>query len=268
MNFHCRSAWAIGLVIACLDAGAVPLPSGLLVTGTVSLDTTNSLAPTGGATQDGSLSLNSGGVPNVSAFSGDPASINPASLSANLADTGDGIGATFSMTGASTGGSATTDGLFADYLFMLANSSATETYTVTFRATATNNVGASGADAFAYSDLSVLDAALNELFFTDYRADTLNPANNLVADSASNLFSIALLPGQSTSLTALQRQRGGVFAAGHYSASLAAFLSIDNVRVTGGGPNPVPVPGTLVLLAAGLLALGADSRRRWRGPSQ
>jgi hypothetical protein len=264
MNIRWRNVWAVGLAFGCLWAGAAPLPSGLQVNATVSLDTANSLDPTGGATQAGTLSLTSGGAGSSSSFSGSPATISPSSLTSGLTETGDGIGASFTMSGSlSASGSVTTDGLFADYLLALANTSATETYVISFRAVAMNSVSASGADAFALSDLSVRDAALAELFFTDYRTDTLNPGNNLMLESASNVFQITLLPGQSTSLTALQRQRGGVFEPGAYGASLSAFLSIDNVRVTGGGPgpNPVPAPGTLVLFGAALLMLGATSRR-------
>jgi hypothetical protein len=267
MNIRWRNVWAVGLAFGCLWAGAAPLPSGLQVNATVSLDAANSLDPTGGATQAGTLSLTSGGAGSSSSFSGSPATISPSSLTSGLTETGDGIGASFSMSGSlSASGSVTTDGLFADYLLALANTSATETYVISFRAVAMNSVSASGADAFAFSDLRVQDAALAELFFTDYRIDTLNandPNVNFTLDSPSNVFEITLLPGQSTSLTALQRQRGGVFEPGAYGASLSAFLSIDNVRVTGGGPgpNPVPAPGTLVLFGAALLMLGATSRR-------
>lgn len=267
MKLRCRSALAIGLAYWCLWATAAPLPSNLLVTATVSLDTTNSINPTGNATQDGTLSLKSGGTTTSSSFTNTPSSISPNLLSGTLIDTGDGIGIQFSMSGTSTGGSATTDGLFGDYGLVFTNGSATETYTVTLRAGATNNVFASGADAFAFSELRVMNG-LVELFFTDYEADTLNPGNNFTLDSASNLFDITLAPGQSLGLSGLQSQRGGVFATGSYAADLMAFLSIDNVRVTGGGggpgPNPVPLPGTLALLGAGLLLLGASSRRRAR----
>lgn len=266
MNFRWRSLGAFGLVFTCFWAGAAPLPSNLLVTATVSLDTSNSLDPTGGATQAGTLSLTSGGNTTTSSFTSIPASISPNLLSGTLIDTGDGIGIQFSMSGTSTGGSATTDGLFGDYSLVFTNGSATETYTVTLRADATNSVSASGADAFAFSELSVMNAALVELFFTDHQVDTLNPANNFTLDSASNVFDLVLTPGQSLSLSGLQSQRGGVFAAGSYGADLMAFLSIDNVRVTGGGPgpNPVSVPGTLALFGAALLMLGATSRRRVR----
>lgn len=261
---HRRSlTFAAGLALWSALATAAPLPGGLQVTATVSLDTVNSVAPVGSADQSGSLVLTRGGADSVLAFLSDPTTIpSPGSLTNTLTDTGDGLKVVFSMVGIVVGaGTAQTDGLFADYLFMLGNSSATETYTVTFRATVTNSVGANGADAFAFSDLSVLDAALNELFFSDHRVDTLNPGNNLTADSASNLFAITLLPGQSTSLTALQRQRGGLFSAGDYGASLNAFLSIDSVRVEGGNPNPVPLPDTLALFGAALLGLVAARRR-------
>jgi hypothetical protein len=258
-----RVLLATGILLGSALAVAAPLPGNLQITGTVSMDTANSLAPTGGAGQTGQLVLTSGGTSTTSSFTGDPATINPASLSGGLTATGDGIGVDFSMSGAFAGAPATTDGLFADYSFALSNLSATETYTITFRAAVQNAVGATGADAFAFSDLSVLDAALIELFFTDHRADTLNPGNNFTLDSPGNVFDITLLPGQSTTLTALQRQRGGVFAAGSYLAALTAFLSIDNVRVSGGGdPNPVPLPGSLPLVALALMALAGASRRR------
>jgi len=266
MNSPCRNALAIGLASWCLWAGAAPLPGGLQVQASVSLDGANSIDPSGGATQAGTLSLTSSGTTSSSSFTDTPSSISPDLLSGALLATGDGIGIQFSMSGSFAGAAATTDGLFGDYALLFTNSSATETYTVSLRATTTHAVGATGADAFAFSDLSILDAALAELFFTDHRIDTLNagdPNVNFTAESPSNVFEITLLPGQSSSLTALQRQRGGVFASGDYSASLMAFLSIDNVRVSGGGggPNPVPLPGTLVLLGAGLIALAAARRR-------
>ena len=258
-----RVLLATGILLGSALAVAAPLPGNLQITGTVSLDIANSLAPTGGASQGGQLSLTSGGANSTSSFSGDPSTISPASLSGGLTATGDGLSVTMTMGHISTGATAQTDGLFADYSFALSNTSATETYTVTFRAAVQNAVGATGADAFAFSDLSVLDAALIELFFTDHRADTLNPGNNFTLDSPSNVFEITLLPGQSTTLTALQRQRGGIFAAGSYLAALDAFLSIDNVRVSGGGdPTPVPLPGSLPLVALALMALAGASRRR------
>ena len=144
-----------------------------------------------------------------------------------------------------------------------------ETFTIVFRALISNVVGASGADAFAFSDLSVLDASSTEVLFSDHRIDTLNPGNNLNADSANNIFSVVLAPGASTTFTALQRQRGGVYAAGQFSASLDAFLRVDSFSSSGGG-NAVPLPGSLALVVLGLGLAGlaglAPARRRTHAP--
>lgn len=257
-----RSA-GVGLVlIIATSALAAPIPSGLSVSGTISLDTTNSLGPVGSATQSGTLSHLSGGATTTTSFTDSPSSISPSSLTGALTQTGDGIGATFSMSATSTGAIAQTDGLFTDFTLSLNNTSATDTFVVTFLATAINSVEANGANAFAYSDISVLDALNVEVFFSDYRADTLNPGSNLASASAGNTFAVTLNPGASYTFTALQRQRGGTFAAGNYSASLEAFLALDSVTVrNGGGGNTVPLPGTLLLTGIGLLALRIARRR-------
>jgi hypothetical protein len=258
---------AAALVPAALSAHAALLPSSLLVNASVSLDTVNSLAPTGGASQSGTLQKWIGGSPTTSSFIGNPASIAPSSLSDSLTSTGDGVGAVFGMSGSfspTAGVSATTDGLFADFLFSLSNGSATDTLVVTFRAAIANLVGASGDDAFANSDISVRDVGNNELLFSDHRADTVN--GDAAFDSPNDTFSITLNPGASTSFTALQRQRGGAFATGsQYSASLDSFLYIDDVVCRGngcdGGGGQVPLPGTLPLLGLALGALGVVRRR-------
>lgn len=259
-----RFVMAVSMAAISAVSLAAPVPLGLQITGTVALDLTYSLDPTGGATQAGTLTHISGGNPAVtSSFSGSPASISPSSLTGGLTQTGDRIGVNFSMSGGSTGAAATTDRLIADYTLSLSNTSATETFTVLFAAVFGNSVSANGADAFAQSSLSVRDASNIELFFTDHRIDTLNagPANNFNLNSASNLFTVILAPGQSTILSAMQEQRGGVFAAGSYSASLDAFLNLQEIRSSGGGGNDIPLPGTVPLLLAGLLAMRLTQRR-------
>ena len=241
---------------------AAPVPLALSITGTVALDGASSAAALGGATQDGTLRHLSAGVPTSSSFTGNPAGLLPSSLSGALTATGDGIGVRFAMAGASI--DAENDiGLVADYTLFLSNGSAVETFTIVFRALISNVVGASGIDAFAFADLSVLDASSTEVLFSDHRIDTLDPVNNLNADSASDIFSVVLAPGASTTFTALQRQRGGVYATGHFSASLDAFLRVDSVSSSGSG-NAVPLPGSLALVVLGLAGLAglAPARRR------
>lgn len=239
---------------------AAPVPADLSLSGQVAMDVVFSLDPTGTATQAGTLSAIAGGNSTAIAFTDTPSSLTPSSLSGGLLSTGNGFGARFSMSGSSIGPSAQTDGLFADFSFSLSNLSATLTYTLIFHASVTNSVSASGQDAFAFSDISIMDSLQNELFFSDFRADTVNAGSNFLLNSASNTFSVTLLPGQNTSFSALQRQRGGAFASGSaYSASLDTFISLQEIRSSGGN-NDVPTPGSLALLIAGAAALWTTRR--------
>lgn len=254
------------LALACSEmALAEPVPSALTISGSVTFDTTNSLLPVGDALQFGALKTIAGGaVTSSTTFNNDPSTASPTSLSGNLTQTGDGIGLYTAMAGSYSSVATSpsqTDGLFADYRLDLSNNSATDTYLVTFRVAAGNAAAAQGSDAFAFSQLSVLDESNNEVYFTDFRADTLNAGSNFALASATDLFSVTLAPGMSTFFTALHSQRGGVFAAGSYSASLDGFIGLESI-VARGGPNPVPLPGSLPLLGLGLAVLAGTGLRR------
>ena len=265
MHVHLLRKWLLAAVwlLSAGGAMAAPVPLALTITGTVALDSLNSAAALSGASQAGTLWHYNAGVPTSSSFTGNPAGLLPSSLSGALTATGDGIGVNFSMAGA-TIGAENSIGLFADYTLSLSNSSAVETFTIVFRALISNVVGASGADAFAFSDLSVLDASSTEVLFSDHRIDTVDAVNNLNLDSASNSFSVVLSPGASTTFTALQKQRGGVYADGQFSANLDAFLSVDSVSSSGAG-NAVPLPGSLALVVLALGALALARRRKVAG---
>lgn len=265
MHVHLSRKWLLAAVwlLSAGGAMAAPVPLALTITGTVALDSFNSAAALGGASQGGTLTHLSAGAPTSSSFTGNPAGLVPSSLSGALTATGDGIGARFAMSGASVGAENSV-GLFADYTLFLSNSSAVETFTIVFRALISNLVDASGADAFAFSDISVRDASISEVLFSDHSVDTFNAGNNLIADSVNDSFSVVLAPGASTTFTALQRQRGGVYAAGHFSASLDAFLSVDSVSSSGGG-NAVPLPGSLALVVLALGGLALARRRTVAG---
>lgn len=199
MNLSATRNWAAALaaLVALSGAAAAPVPSALSIQATVSLDTTNSLDPVGSATQSGTLRYLTGAGPaSTASFSDTPASIAPSSaLGGALTETFNGIGATLSMSGSvPTSGASTTDGLFADYVFMLSNSSLTETFTLTFVVQASNSVSAAGSDAFAYSKFVVLDSGNNELYANDQNIDTLNAGSNDDFVSASDSFVFILSP--------------------------------------------------------------------------
>ena len=149
-----------------------------------------------------------------------------------------------------------TEGVFGDFALDLVNNSASVTYIVTFAVDIANSVGASGDDAYAESKVSVSDKANDEIAFSHYFVDTLNPGNNFTVASANSSFSVTLLPGESASFSALQKQEGGVFADGSYSASLDSFLRVVSV---------VPESGSLPMMGLGLLALTLTKRQRRRG---
>lgn len=250
---------ALALALAsAAPADAAPVPGDLSIQASIALDVGNSLAALRGGTQSATLTRVAAGAATASSFTDKPTTLSPAALGGALSATGDGVGALFSMSGSLPG--ASTDALFADYSFLLANASATETFTVTFRASIANDVSASGDDAFAFSQISVKDDSLAELVFSDHAVDTLNPGNNFTLGSANDSFLLTLAPGASLGFTALQSQRGGVFSSpGDYAARLDAFIFIEDITSTGGVPLSAPATPLLVLLALGALGL---ARRR------
>lgn len=260
------SALVCGAALAGLAWGtaqAAPFSSNLVINASVALDTVNSQSPSGGASQSGTFTLVSGGATSTAAFSGLAFSSGSNPLAGSLTDVGDSIGARLGIGGSSTGGSATAGLLGLDYLVSLQNTSATETFAVTFQAVVDNTVGATGADAFAKSMISVLDSSNAELYFSDFRIDTFNtgPGNNFQQASAGNSFVINLAPGGSATFSAKQDQEGGAFASGGFSADLTASLRIGQVQRSGGPVNPVPVPGSLPLAVLALGALLAARKR-------
>ncbi|MEY4765727.1 MAG: hypothetical protein RI907_2400 [Pseudomonadota bacterium] len=261
---------ALALSVPAWATGTVALPADLKVTGSVSIDTANAYAPTGGASQSATLSLTSGGSISSISFSGDPATWQLASLSNHLLSSGDGLGARLTLS--ATQATAEGRGVFVDYAFNLSNLSSSNTYAIVFNGLINNVVTATGADAYGIADISVRDAANNELLFSDHRVDTVNtgPGNNMNVASEGNAFAVQLAPGQQTSFTALQRTWGGLYAAGNLSNDIQAQLVIDIIAVNGVILQPpvippitstVPLPSTLTLALSGLFTLALMRRR-------
>lgn len=260
MKLHpCRLLAAAAVASATAAAPAAPLVDGLSIN--VARTTFELNAPSGGATQGGVEFGTFGGVAN-------------SRDSGLFTQTGDRIGASlaaFGSFGASPLGA--TAGLFGhDYGITLANSTATD-IEVVLQALVSNRVVANGPDAYAKSSFIVRRGS-TELFFSDFRTDTVNtgPGNNLQQASPDNLLTLVILANSSLQLLASQDLEGGAFVDGSsFDASLDAALRVESSRLLGGVVDPgtgntVPVPGTLALLLAALPAL-AWARRREPGRS-
>jgi len=245
---------AAALALSAALSAASPVPVGLAISGSVTLDTVNSMAPTGGATQAGQLKYRNGGSDSLASFSGDPAGVSPSSsVGGALSATGDGIGVQFSMAGADL---ASAGPMFADYALHLSNSSATDTFTILLHAAYSNSVSASGADAYAHSLFSLKDASLTELVATEHSVDTLNPgpSSNFSFDSASDSFMLTLLPGETVDYTAFQSLVGGG-SSGSFASFFDVFVELQDIRSSGTITHGAPEPGTLALAALALMAL-------------
>lgn len=244
-------AWAVCTVCIAAwvqAAWAAPLPSSLSIDATAAVDTTNS-SSTGTASSTADTSKLLGGV----------ASTPSPFTTAIFTSTGDAIRGAYVLKG---GPRDAETARFIDFSFALANTSATDTYELDFAFLAELNATASGGNAFSLNDLSVRDAANNEVFFAFANADTANTINNGSGQGTTNPFSIVLAPGANTSFTALLRHYGGSSGNdGQYGADASLSILLQDVRVAG-GPIPVPTPVTLALVLLALPLLGITRRAR------
>ena len=258
-------------------AVAVPFTSDLSVSSTLTFDTAfadpasagaSFYAISGSGTQTGVLRGAAGGVAlSGSSYNGFTVTgSNP--LTAVLTNTGDYIGAHSNVA------SATDSGTFAAGIgspidltqlsLSVHNNSATIGYRLLFSYAMQNTVTATGPDAFAHSQFS-LSANGTELRFSDLTSDSKNGnVKNGVAGGLggtvvqSDIATLAfdLLPGGDLNLHGFWTLEGGAFATGSAASSLFDLtLSIFRVTPLDQPPPSVPVPGTLVLLGLGLLAL-------------
>ena len=120
-----------------------------------------------------------------------------------------------------------------------------------------------GNDAYTESQFSIMNAALNELFFTHLISDTLNGNKKngnstgfggTESDNGFDTLTFTLNPGDSLAFSGAWTLRSFI-ADGSASANLATFISVDSVTGSGGNPNPVPAPATWLLLMIGAAAM-------------
>ena len=151
----------------------------------------------------------------------------------------------------------------------MANNSASDIYTVTFRLIFENRVNADGPDAFADSNLFLTDSLnVDDIFFSDIKSDTLfgdevggaltgTFGNELVQGNSADLFTYTLNPTDVVNLNMSWTLEGGDFdTMGLATASMSARLLVDSVTVK------TPLPGTVVMVALGIVLLPLQRRLR------
>ncbi len=250
-------------VLPLAAAYAGPISPVFVSSGETSLDTVSSFGPT-----SGSFDVTVGGSITTTTYVGDtPTGANP--LSGDPTHTGDGFG----YDGlASAGDEEFLTGL--DTNFWLNNGDATDSYDVVLKLAFDNSVNADGSDAYADSEF-VVNIGGVDVFWSDLASDTVGDLTDVshgtVAGSTAahgdafshtgtEFFTVTLAAAEAIEVVAFWTFEGGDYAGGLAEGALSMDLTIHSVAKTD-GDVPVPEPGTLLLMAAGLFAVRGRLRQ-------
>ncbi len=246
------SSFILASALHTVSAQAIPFNSAIHINGTVSLDTINSTLPSGIAGIVGSISITTAGTYNGTLFEFfTETSSNP--ITQALTDIDDNLAIHFLVAGAFND-RPMQQILFGDYTLVLSNSSVTDTFEIVLGVSVVQNVDATGPDAFVIGELRIEDPLNNPVVFANHTRDTLNGPSDSPLSPES--FSIVLAPGASIQYDGLLSLRAGAFEIdSFYYAQLGAQISVASVRNITQPPEPVPEPGTYLLMALGLGAL-------------
>ena len=202
--------------------------------------------------------MSTAGTPNSSLFNNlTVTGSNP--IAQALTDIGDSLAINFLAGGTFGNGPAQNEFLFGDYTLVLSNSSATNTFEIVLGVSFAQLLSATGPDAFVIGELRIEDALNNQVAFANHTRDTVNGDSDSPLSPTS--FSVFLAPGQSIQYDGLLSLRGGAFDVGSYRGEMGAQISVAGVRNVTITPEPVPEPGTYLLIAIGLGALVARRQR-------
>ncbi len=259
---------AAAMLLPWASVQALPFTTDITITGTA--DFRDGQAAATDVSQTGSYSVKQAGVTTTNTVNGTTVTgVDP--LAALLTQTGDGVGITANVNSAIVGA----QGEFPmDAGLSIFNSSVSNVYKIWLQFDYNHSVLASGADAFVYSEYSLINRSDNNamLLYRGVKSDTgtgyqdvLNGVNlgtqgALVANNGSIFLERIINSGELLNLTIQYDMSSGIFSdPGSIDGRFTSFLSIVSVELF---ENAIPSPATLFLMLAGGIGLMASRRRR------
>jgi hypothetical protein len=281
-----KSLLALALIFSGYSntASALAFDSNIAISGSTHLHSDGALTEPTNASQSGTLtSIVTGSTITTTLNGGTISGSDP--LSGTLSDIGDGFGIGFNASGASVPSGEGNENptalrpLFGELELTIQNNSAIDSFLVSLQVDFSQAVDASGADAFAQTEI-LLELANNiQEMSSKIVSDTLfgnqefasTDGNTNAAEgtfggplSDNNVLTLVywLDPGDVVNLGSDSHEvtlLGNAFK-GSFSASTEVLVTVGSVEKV--QEQPLPEPGTLLLLAIGIISVGYANRHR------